>query len=80
MAEGETIWQQGKGRGGAYRAFLVRCWQEPGAGPQGGPAWRFTLVVPNSTSIQKGFASLEDLVHYLRQELKMNVEMNGGSK
>jgi hypothetical protein len=53
-----------------YRAFLLRCWQEPGAGPDGKPAWRFALVRPGGVGTRRGFASLEDLVAFLREELE----------
>ena len=52
-----------------YRAFLLRCWQEADAGPSGQAAWRFTLVHLGQGGAKKGFASLEDLVTYLRDEL-----------
>lgn len=52
-----------------YRAFLLRCWQEADAGPSGEPQWRFTLVQMGEGQTKKGFASLEDLVTYLRGEL-----------
>jgi hypothetical protein len=54
-----------------YRAFLLRCWREPGAGPDGESAWRFTLTQPGDKGSRRGFASLEDLVAYLREELEM---------
>ena len=52
-----------------YRAFLLRCWQEADAVPAGENAWRFTLVQLGQGQAKKGFASLEDLVAYLRGEL-----------
>jgi hypothetical protein len=71
MAERESIQEQGGGSGRAYRAFLLRCWQEPGAGSGSQPAWRFSLVWAEGEGEQRGFASLEDLGEYLRQELEM---------
>lgn len=60
----------GKTEEGGYRAFLLRCWLEPGVGKPGEAAWRFTLVkVGDGEAGQKGFASLDDLVGYLRQDL-----------
>ena len=53
-----------------YRAFLLRCWQEPGAGPEGHPAWRFTLVEAGDEAGKRGFVNLKELVGYLRKELK----------
>ena len=66
MAEEETIRQGGEGSGEAYRAFLLRCWQED----VGGEApWRFTLVGVGEGYIRKAFANLEDLTAFLREDL-----------
>jgi hypothetical protein len=56
--------------GPTYRAFLLRCWREAGAGPDGRAAWRFCLVEPGNGETECGFASLEALVAYLRRELE----------
>ena len=69
MAENEVIRQEGENSGGAYRAYLLRCWQEEAGG---GAPWRFTLVGVGQEQAQKGFASLEDLFSYLRAELESN--------
>ena len=53
----------------SYRAYLLRCWQEAGAGPGGEPAWRFSLVRAGAEERQRGFARLEDLVAFLQEEL-----------
>ncbi len=53
-----------------YRAFLLRCWREADAGPDDLATWRFCLVKPGDGPIQRGFASLETLMAYLRQELE----------
>ena len=53
-----------------YRAFLLRCWREVGAGPDGEPAWRFTLVQAGKEGSGRGFRDLEALVAFLRQELE----------
>ena len=45
-----------------YRSFLLRLWQVQEAT---GLAWRATLV-DVSTGEQRGFASLEGLIAYLR--------------
>ena len=58
-----------KESGEKYRAFLLRCWQEPEAGQASGAAWRFTLVEAVDEAGKRGFACLEDLVGYLREEL-----------
>ena len=70
MAERESIQKHDQGSGRAYRAFLLRCWQEPGAGPGGQPAWRFTLVEMGDRECQKGFARLAELVEHLCKELE----------
>jgi len=67
MAENETIRQEGKAAG-AYRAFLLRCWQE---NVDGELHWRFTLVQMGDDHSKKGFASLEDLTAFLREELSL---------
>jgi hypothetical protein len=65
MAEGEQdTGQEGMGSGGDYRAFLLRCWKE-GAGPEGEPAWRFTLVQLGNNGVKHGFTKLEDLTAFL---------------
>lgn len=65
MAENENIRQEGEAVG-AYRAYLLRCWQEE----VGGEAlWRFTLVGVGEEHAPKGFASLEDLTAFLREDL-----------
>ena len=52
-----------------YRAFLLRCWQEPGAGPGGEPAWRFALARAGDEGTLRGFAGLEALVAALQREM-----------
>ena len=66
MAENKTIRQEGTGSGGAYRAFLLRCWQED---VDGEPRWRFTLVKAGDEGGRLGFASLDELADHLRKEL-----------
>jgi hypothetical protein len=56
--------------GPTYRAFLLRCWREAGAGPDGQATWRFCLVEPGNGETERGFASLEALLAHLRQELE----------
>ena len=52
-----------------YRAYLLRCWQEAGAGPHGEPAWRFALARAGDVGTPRGFAGLEALVAFLREDL-----------
>jgi len=68
MAEEETTRQEEEGSGGAYRAYLLRCWQEEGSEEA---SWRFKLVGMGEEQAQKGFASLEDLCVYLRAEMEI---------
>jgi hypothetical protein len=46
-----------------YRSYLLRLWQ---VREEAGLAWRATLKNAR-TSEQRGFASLEELIAYLRQ-------------
>ena len=73
MAGNETIKRQGENNGGAYRAFLLRCWQEEAGG---GAPWRFTLAEVGEERTRQCFASLEDLFSYLRAELESNFAKN----
>jgi hypothetical protein len=63
--------EAGAPAGPTYRAFLLRCWWEAGAGPDSLAAWRFCLVEPGDGETERGFASLEALVAHLRQELEV---------
>jgi hypothetical protein len=60
-----------------YRAYLLRFWEEGRGHPDLPGAWRFSLEDPRSGQRQ-GFASLEALVGFLRQE--MNREENLSEK
>lgn len=52
-----------------YRAYLLRCWQERRERPAVPGTWRFSLEDPR-TGQRRGFADLEALVGFLRQEMK----------
>ena len=69
MAVGSENRARAPPAGTDYRAFLLRCWQEPGAGPDGAPAWRFVLVQLDGEETKRGFASLEALCAYVHGEL-----------
>ena len=69
MAESETIRQEGEGSGGNYRAFLLRCWQDE---EDGESRWRFTLVEAGDEGGKRGFARLEDLTAFLREDLDIS--------
>jgi hypothetical protein len=52
-----------------YRAYLLRCWQEGGAGTDRGCPWRFAVEEVFGERRQQGFGSLEALLAFLRGEL-----------
>ncbi len=52
-----------------YHAFLLRCWQESPALTREESTWRFALIHIDGLQTKKGFACLEDLLDYLREEL-----------
>jgi hypothetical protein len=56
--------------GPSYRAFLLRCWREAEAGPDGRATWRFRLVEPGDRKTERGFPGLEALLAYLRREFE----------
>lgn len=53
-----------------YRVFLVRCWKEIDSSVPVGEAWRFTLVQVGEDERKRGFARLEDLFTFLRDQLE----------
>ena len=57
-----------------YRSYLLRLWE---AGAEGAPALRIVLVSPH-TGEKRSFASLEELVRFLVEE--MEAEEGEGSK
>ncbi|MAT99880.1 MAG: hypothetical protein CL608_22290 [Anaerolineaceae bacterium] len=50
-----------------YQAYILRFWQEPGA-QQEDTTWRFTLI-NTITNSEQGFASFEELVAFLANQL-----------
>lgn len=50
----------------AYKAFLLRCWQEQTGNA---PLWRFSLEEIGGDRKRRGFAHKEDLVKFLGQEI-----------
>ena len=52
-----------------YRCFLVRCQLEEGAGPQGEPAWRFTVLQGGSDPARRSFTRLHDVAAHIEAEL-----------
>jgi hypothetical protein len=51
------------------RAYLLRCWREGKATPDGKPRWRFSVEEVLHERHRRGFGSLEALVAFLRAEL-----------
>ena len=51
-----------------YCAWLLRCWEVRGQGPEPLITWRYSLENPHSGE-HRAFASLEALVAFLRAEL-----------
>jgi len=51
-----------------YRAYLVQCWKE------GPTAWRFAAQQIGAETRRRGFGNLEELVAFLRTELKREKE------
>lgn len=50
-----------------HRAFIVRCWAEPGAGTAASSIWRYSVQeMPDGPRL--GFACLDELLGYLREE------------
>jgi len=49
-----------------YYSYLIRLWQEDGAGETD---WRFVLVNLNKKGEQRGFASLDELVVFLQDQV-----------
>jgi hypothetical protein len=67
-----------------YFSFLLRLWQESGDEPvdlEEAPVWRASLTSP-ATGERLGFATLDDLVEYLRHQVgdsaRTNAEQRGG--
>jgi hypothetical protein len=58
-----------------YRTYLLAAWEERSRNPGVPAVWRFSLLDPG-TGQRRGFASLEELVGTLKQELAIE-ESNG---
>ena len=52
-----------------YRAFLIRCRLEEGAGPDGAAAWRFTVQQAEANAPRRTFVSLPEVAAHLEAEL-----------
>ena len=60
---------------GAYRSFLLRCWQEQNADQDKPPLWRFALQEVAEEQRQHAFSSFEQLVDFLRNEVVADEEV-----
>jgi hypothetical protein len=64
-----------------YQAYLLRCWREEQAVPEGPSPWRFSVEEVLHERRQRGFASLESLLAFLQAELAgAEEETAGGSR
>jgi hypothetical protein len=61
-----------------YRCFLLRCWLEEGAGPGGGPAWRFAIRQAELNAARRSFASFHDVTEWIEAELAACERMRNG--
>jgi hypothetical protein len=52
-----------------YHAYLLRCWCEEQAAPNGAARWRFSVEEILHERRRRGFSNLESLVAFLRSEL-----------
>jgi hypothetical protein len=57
-----------------YQAYLLRCWREEQAAPGATPPWRFSVQEVLHERRHRGFASLESLFAFLREELADELE------
>ena len=51
-----------------YRSYLLTVWEERSQDPDVSVIWRFSLQDPR-TGQRRGFASLEEMVNFLRTKL-----------
>lgn len=61
-----------------YCAYLLRCWHEPSPVATDAEGWHFSLEDPH-TGTQRGFASFDALMAFLRTRLRNDPgESTGG--
>ena len=53
----------------AYRSFLLTAWEERHQAADGERVWRFGLEDVRSTNRRRVFATLEDVMRYVKEEL-----------
>ena len=52
-----------------YQAYMLRCWREEQAAPDGSSRWRFSVEEVLHERRQRGFTSLEALFAFLEAAL-----------
>ena len=62
-----------------YRAFLLRYWREQPAAPDREPVWRLSLTDVAGEQLEYEFASLPELVDFLRVILMADQPDSAGS-
>jgi hypothetical protein len=63
-----------------YRCYLLRCWIEEGVGPNGEPAWRFTVRQTGLDAARCSFISLDDAAAYIAAELATCARVRKGGE
>jgi hypothetical protein len=53
-----------------YQAYLLRCWREEQAAPDGSSRWRFSVEEVLHERRRWGFSSLESLFTFFQAELR----------
>lgn len=56
------------------RAYLLRCWREGKATPDGKSRWRFSVEEVLHERHRRGFGSLDELFDFLREQIRMASE------
>jgi hypothetical protein len=52
-----------------FHAYLLRCWREEEAAPEGAPRWRFSMEEVLHERRRWGFTDLESVLAFLQAEL-----------
>lgn len=67
-----------------YRAFILRIWAEEGELTQAASPWRFSLegigMQDETPPERRGFVSAEELLAYLRAEMRARASTGAGHK
>jgi hypothetical protein len=78
MGASEKTGQTGKPQ--PYRCFLIRCRLEEGAGPNGAPAWRFTVQQADAHAPRRTCVSLQEVAAHMEAELASCVLAQGHTR